>query len=61
MEITNAVKARTTKSAHVTGASDKTAAREAVMAYFGETEGSLFGWSVLPVCENRFKVVLHTD
>lgn len=61
MEITGAHKGRTTKVANVKGTTDKAAALASVMEHFGETEGSLFGWTVLEDDNGTIAVSLFTD
>lgn len=60
MEIIEKHKGRTTKVAKVTG-TDKDAALEFVMAHFGETKRSLFGWSVVEDFDGNLDVSLYTD
>ena len=61
MEITSTYKGRTEKCATVTGTTDKDGALALVMSHFGETKGSLFGWSVEQNDDGGITVKLFID
>jgi len=65
MEITNTHKGRTVKTATVIGTTIESNPDEIlnlVLAHFGETKGSLFGWSVDFFDDGESaRVLLHTD
>ena len=65
MEITNTYRGRTVKQATVIGTTIESSADdilEFVMAFFGETKGRLFGWSVEFYDDGESaRVSLHTD